>query len=126
MEFDTLTLTHKERVFVTQYFETALWADESEHLPIEAIADESLREGVIDALCFYSRAWAYLSDDNYTDAAHTFYLTRQGHGVAFSDNPHLYADFATDYLQKIADSFGPAEYFLEDGRYLSDRMEVIA
>lgn len=125
MEFDTLTLTQKERVFVTQYFETALWADESEHLPIEAIAEECLREGVIDAICFYSRAWAYLSDDNYTDAAHTFYLVRQGHGVAFSDN-HLYTDFAADKLLELAESFGPVDYFLEDGRLLSDRLEVIA
>lgn len=125
MEFDTLTLTHKERVFITQYFETALWADESEHLPIEAIAGECLREGVIDALCFYSRAEAYLSVDNYTDAAHTFYLVRQGHGVAFSDNT-LYTDFSADRLQEIAESFAPVDYFLDDGRLLSDRAEVVA
>jgi len=124
MEFDTLTLTQKERVFVTQYFETALWADESEHLPIEAIAEESLREGIIDALCFYSRAWPYLSDENFTDAAHTFYLVRQGHGVSFSDNPNQY--IAANFLEKTAQSFGPVDYFLEDGRLLSDRMEVIA
>lgn len=124
MEFDTLTLTQKERVFVTQYFETALWADECEQEPIESLAEECVREGVIDALCFYSRAWPYLSDDNYTDAAHTFYLVRQGHGVSFSDNPNPFP--AAGFLEKTAQSFGPVDYFLEDGRLLSDRAEVIA
>lgn len=125
MEFDTLKLTFKERVFVTQYFVTALWADHADEIGLRDIEEDCLREGTLDSLCFFSRAWPYLSDDNYTDAAHTFYLVRQGHGVAFSDN-HLYTDFAADKLQELAESFGPVEYFLKDGRLLSDCLGATA
>jgi hypothetical protein len=120
MEFDTLTLTHKERVFVIQYFETALWADHADGLELDEIDEDCLREGTLDALCFFSRAWAYLSDDNYTDAAHTFYLVRQGHGVAFSDHPETFSDFDAHYLEKLASGFAPVDYFTTDGTMFYD------
>lgn len=121
----TIELTPKERAFVTQYFETALWADFQDDMPIDSLDDDCLREGTLDALCFYSRAAMYLSDDNFTDAAHTFYLVRQGHGVAFSDNRHLYSDFVIKRLQTLAKSFGAVEYFTKDGHLLNQGIERV-
>lgn len=115
-----IELTAKEQTFVTQYFKTALWADFQDDMPIDLLDDDCLREGTIDALCFYSRAAMYLSDDNFTDAAHTFYLVRQGHGVAFSDNPHLYSDFVIERLQALAESFGAVEYFTKNSQLAND------
>ena len=120
----TIELTAKEQSFVTQYFETALWVDFQDDMPIDSLDDDCLREGTIDALCFYSRAAMYLSEDNFTDAAHTFYLVRQGHGAAFSDNRHLYSDFVIERLQTLAKSFGAVEYFTKDGQLLSDLERV--
>lgn len=116
----TIELTAKEQAFVSQYFETALWADFQDDMPIDSLYDDCLREGTIDALCFYSRAAMYLSDDNFTDAAHTFYLVRQGHGVSFSDNPHLYSEFVIGRLQALAESFGTVEYFTKNSQLAND------
>jgi len=121
----TIELTAKEQAFVAQYFESALWADFQDDMPIDSLDDDCLREGTIDALCFYSRAAMYLSDDNFTDAAHTFYLVRQGHGVAFSDNPHLYNDFVIKRLQTLAESFGAVEYFTKDGHLINQGIERV-
>lgn len=114
-----IELTKKEQAFVRQYFETALWAGFLEDEEVDTLDDDCLREGTIDALCFYSRAAMYLSDDNYRDAAHTFYLVRAGHGVAFSDNAHLYDPLALSKLQALAESFGEVEYFLTDGHLIN-------
>jgi len=116
----TIKLTAKEQAFVSQYFETALWADYQDDMPIDSLDDDCMREGTIDALCFYSRAAMYLSDDNFTDAAHTFYLVRQGHGVSFSDNPHLYSEFVIGRLQALAESFGTVEYFTKNSQLAND------
>lgn len=120
-----IELTAKEQSFVDQYFKTAFWADFfQDDMPIDLLDDDCLREGTIDALCFYSRAAMYLSEDNFRDAAHTFYLVRQGHGAAFSDNPHLYSEFVMERLKALADSFGAVEYFTKDGQLLSDLERV--
>ncbi len=116
---NTIELTTNEQAFVRQYFETALWAGFLDDAEIDSLDDDCLREGTIDALCFYSRAAMYLSDDNFTDAAHTFYLVRQGHGVAFSDNCILYDQLAISKLQTIAESFGEVEYYLNDGHLIN-------
>ena len=122
---NTIELTAKEQAFVAQYFETALWADFQDDMPIDSLDDDCIREGTIDALCFYSRAAMYLSDDNFTDAAHTFYLVRQGHGAAFSDNPHLYDDYTINKLQTLAESFGSVEYFTTDGHLINQGIERV-
>ena len=121
----TIELTAKEQAFVAQYFETALWADFQDEMPIDSLDDDCLREGTIDALCFYSRAAMYLSDDNFTDAAHTFYLVRQGHGVSFSDNPHLYSEFVIGRLQTLAETFGAVEYYTKDGHLINQGIERV-
>jgi hypothetical protein len=122
---NTIKLTTKEQTFVSQYFETALWADFQDDAGIESLDDDCVREGTIDALCFYSRAEMFLSDDNYPDAAHTFYLVRQGHGVAFSDNPHLYVEYVTKKLQALAESFGAVDYYTKDGHLINQGMERV-
>ena len=120
-----IKLTTKEQAFVSQYFETALWADFQDDAEIESLDDDCIREGTIDALCFYSRAAIYLSDDNCTDAAHTFYLVRQGHGVAFSDNPHLYDDYEIKKLQTLAESFREVDYYTKDGHLINQGTERV-
>tara|TARA_R110000824_G_scaffold255876_1_gene444830 strand:+ start:448 stop:810 length:363 start_codon:yes stop_codon:yes gene_type:complete len=117
--FSTLKLTTKEQRFVTQYFTTALWENGADYLDLDQIDEDCLREGTIDALSFYSRACMRLSDDNYTQAAHTFYLVRQGHGVAFDDGDD-YGFYIAKELQKLAESYGVVDYYTVDGKSLSE------
>jgi len=117
--FSTLELTAKEQAFVTQYFTTALWEDGADYLDIDQIDEDCLREGTIDALSFYSRVCMFLSDDNYTQAAHTFYLVRQGHGVAFDDG-NDFTELTAKYLQNLAETYDVVYYYTTDGQLLSE------
>jgi hypothetical protein len=117
--FSTLELTAKEQAFVTQYFTTALWENGADYLDLDQIDEDCLREGTIDALSFYSRACMRLSDDNYTQAAHTFYLVRQGHGVAFDDG-NDFTELTAKYLQNLAESYSVVDYYTTDGQPLGE------
>ena len=116
--FSTLELTTKEQRFVAQYFTTALWEDGADYLDLDQIDEDCLREGTIDALSFYSRACMRLSDDNYTLAAHLFYLVRQGHGVSFEtmDDSDAFNKNVTKSLQNLAESYGVVDYYTVDGK----------
>ena len=117
--FSTLELTAREQAFVTQYFTTALWENGLDYLDLDQIDEDCLREGTIDALSFYSRSCMRLSDDNYTQAAHTFYLVRQGHGVAFDDG-NDFTELTAKYLQNLAESYDVVYYYTTDGQLLSE------
>lgn len=119
--FSTLKLTTKEQRFVAQYFTTALWEVDrrADYLDLDQIDEDCLREGTIDALSFYSRTCMHLSDDNYTQAAHTFYLVRQGRGVAFDDSDD-FTELTAKYLQNLAESYDVVYYYTTDGQPLGE------
>ena len=116
----TITLTEKESDFLDQYIETAFWLADIEPQELD---EDCHREATIDCLAFLSRIGCYLNDDNRQQAAHDFYLSRNGHGAGFWDRPKTYSytiggDYA-DKFQAIAESFGPTDYYTPTGELLS-------
>ena len=113
----TITLTEKESDFLDQYIETAFWEADIEPQELD---EDCHREATIDCLAFLSRVGCYLNDDNRLQAAHGFYLSRNGHGAGFWQRTYDYTigNYA-DKFQAIAESFGPATYYTTTGELLA-------
>ena len=115
----TITLTTKESAFLEQYLDTAFWAADMEPQELD---EDCHREATIDCLAFLSRIDCYLNDENRQQAAHDFYLSRNGHGSGFWDRPKVYSYSIGNYADKfqaIAEGFGPAEYYTSNGELLA-------
>lgn len=112
----TITLTDKEANFLEQYLDTAFWVADIEPQELD---ENCHREATIDCLAFLSRIDWCLNDNNRKQAAHDFYLSRNGHGTGFSSWPKVYTiGRNADQLQEIAESFGPTDYYTTDGDLL--------
>ena len=107
-----LELTTKEKEFVSQYIETALWAGNGTDYGLD---EDCKREAIIDCLAFYSRACRYLNEDNRTQAAQDFYLSRNGHCTGFWDRAKAYSYNYAGKLQEIAEGFGKTDYYDTEG-----------
>jgi hypothetical protein len=113
----TITLTDKEANFLERYLDTAFWVADIEPQELD---EDSHREATIDCLAFLSRVDWCLKDDNRKQAAHDFYLSRNGHGSGFFSWPKTYTSgWDADQLQAIAESFGPTDYYTTDGELLT-------
>jgi len=113
-----LELTKKEKEFVSHYIDTALWAGNCTDYGLD---EESEREAIIDCLAFYSRVCCYLTEGNRTQAAHDFYLSRNGLGSGFWDRAPSYTYSIGNYADKfqaIAESFGTTDYYDTEGNTL--------
>tara|TARA_R110002050_G_scaffold66213_4_gene142913 strand:- start:1528 stop:1893 length:366 start_codon:yes stop_codon:yes gene_type:complete len=119
-----LELTTKEKEFISQYIDTALWAGNGTDYGLD---EDCKREAIIDCLAFYSRVCCYLTEENRTQAAHDFYLSRNGLGSGFWDKAPAYTysdDLLTlignyaDKFQAIAESFGETHYYDTEGNTL--------
>ncbi len=111
----TLELTNREADFLEQYLETAFWVAGIESQEMD---EDCHREAAIDCLAFLSRVDCYLNDENRQQAAHDFYLSRNGHGAGFWDRPKVYSYTIGNYADKfqaIAESFGPTDYYTTNG-----------
>lgn len=121
---DTLTLSVDEVVFVQQYIETGLWADSYP----EAMSDyangdikleaHSLRCAIIDCLAFLGKYGCHLDGDAmHEQAAHDFYLTRNGHGTGFWDrDENTYgSSWIRDQMDKFAQGFGVHDLEIDTG-----------
>ncbi len=128
------TQTQAPARFVRQYIETMLWStnDEStesggypleDNYGITDIAPETLQRIADDCSRFWSSVESMgidldaelLKDDDATEqAAHDFWLTRNGHGAGFWDGD--WSDESEDKLTKLAESFGEQwPYVGDDG-----------
>lgn len=113
-----LKLTSDELVFVDSYIETAEWADSPDDtLCVDpgkvVICPDWEREAVIDCLAFWSRWQCYLSGPS--QAAHDFYLSRNGHGAGFwDDNGEHYSDWLADKMQAYAEAMGEHQIQYEE------------
>lgn len=113
-----LELTKKEKEFVSQYIDTALWAG---NVTDYGLDDDCKREAIIDCLAFYSRVCCYLTEENRTQAAHDFYLSRNSIGSGFWDRAPAYTHSLGNYAYKfqlIAESFGTTDYYDTEGNTL--------
>ena len=122
-----IELTKDELEFVHHYLESVRFTDchcDSDWKEGSEIDETFLRESVIDCLAFYSRVECYLSHENaeFTDgviaqAAHDFWLTRNGHGAGFWDGDWpIYGEMFT----KISESFGEANSVFDELREPND------
>ena len=127
--YDDLTLSDDERDFVGQYIHTGLWADSYP----EAMSDyangdikleaHSLKYVMVDCLAFLGKFGCYLDGDAMREqAAHDFYLTRNGHGTGFWDrDANTYGSSRLrDQMDEFAQSFGPNELEIDTGEYRYD------
>lgn len=104
-----ITLAPEEFELFNAYLEAIDFTetgDTDQPSPGTELDQDFYRESMIDCLAFYSRARSYLSDDNLKDAGHDFWLTRNGHGTGFWDRSETYGEFPSEYLTKVAESFG--------------------
>ena len=114
--------TKKEQVFIDAYLACIDFTEE--RIPvtdltapsqpaewdIESGLDEDfLRESYIDCLAFFSRICCYLSDDQFDQAGHDFWLTRNRHGTGFWDREKEYGETHAERFTKIAESFGEVD-----------------
>lgn len=109
--------TTNENIFIDAYFEAITFTefgDIGQPQLSEPLDADFIRESVIDCLAFYSRARSYLSDDNIGQAGYDFWMTRQGHGTGFWDRSEMYGEYPSEYLTKVANSFGEVNAQFED------------
>lgn len=111
----TIVLTDREATFLDLYLRTAFLALD---IRPQEMDEDCYREAAIDCLAFYSLISCYLNDENRYQAAHDFYLSRNGHGAGFLDRPKTYSYAIGNYadkFQKIAEAFGPTDYYISTG-----------
>ena len=106
-----ITLTDRENAFFIAYLEAIYFTETDNHGGV--LDPDFFRESMIDCLAFYSRNECYFSDDNREQAAHDFWLTRNGHGAGFWDRPEIYGEHNAERFTKISESFGEAHALFE-------------
>jgi hypothetical protein len=108
--------------FTRQYLETALWSstDESredggdpmdDNFGIGDIDADTVAAAQADCDRFRELAGELLNESDDTDAAHDFWLTRNGHGAGFWDGDW---PVGGDRLTSISKGFGEAYLYVGD------------
>jgi hypothetical protein len=97
--------TPKEQRFIAGYFEAVEFTEETKQ---EELADCFIREQVIDCLCFFGWASAYIKEGDEDQAGYDFWLTRNGHGTGFWDRPERYGSYVAESMTKRSEWFGEA------------------
>jgi len=109
--------------FLNAYLTAALWSSNDESTPDggnpidENYAPEDLHPDALDlarrdCLGFLNRqilghsVAAFLGEDKMEQAGHDFWLTRNGHGAGFWDNPDVYGTYGAHKLSDLAKSYG--------------------
>lgn len=99
--------TPKEQRFIAGYFEAVEFTEETKQ---EELADCFIREQVIDCLCFFGWASAYIKEGDEDQAGYDFWLTRNGHGAGFWDRDLRYYTATTaEWLSDKAAEFGEVD-----------------
>lgn len=116
--------------FVDQYIETALWSsNDDEGMPLDKVFDAdgidpaTKKRMVKDCSAFLQKAkdLLELSDMDESEAAHKFWLSRNGHGTGLWDvddwkNPRVKQRGKT--LHEIAKKFGEFDLYVGDDGYI--------
>lgn len=109
-----------DKEFIRQYLETALWAecDPDSEEPLDCNFDiydidlSTVKRAVKDCLSFIEKA-ADLIDD-YSQAGHDFWLTRNGHGAGFWDRDLGETGDKLTEISKEYPSLFPYVYVVDD------------
>lgn len=98
--------------FTRQYTDTALWADLPEGIAVADVelSPEFTLRAAEDCAAFMAQAGPMI-EGRETDAAHDFWLTRQGHGAGFWDG-----DWPEhgDALTELSNQFGEVWLYVGD------------
>lgn len=129
MEQLDLVLEGISKNALKQYLGSALWSsndDEDEPLDtnydIRDIDKSVLNQAKKDLTKFWKQAGDLLKGEDETQAAHDFWLTRNGHGAGFWDRTYNNDEDGTkgDKLTKIAEKFGEINLYVgDDGKIYS-------
>ena len=129
MEQLDLVLEGISKNALKQYLGSALWSstdDEDEPLDtnydIRDIDKSVLNQAKKDLGKFWKQAGDLLKGEDETQAAHDFWLTRNGHGAGFWDRTYNNDKDGTkgDKLTKIAEKFGEINLYVgDDGKIYS-------
>lgn len=108
----TIEPTAREMKFINAYIK-AIYFTERVCLPDNIDRDrdldsEFLRESVIDCLAFLNHNICYLSDNQFDQAGHDFWLTRNGHGTGFWDRTEVYGHYSERFT-KVSENFGEVQ-----------------
>ena len=113
----TIELTKKEEIFVTCYFATIDFTEtgDTDQPPHGAdLDDDFIREQTVDCLSFYSRISCYINDDKIEQAAHDFWLSRNGHGTGFWDREEIYGEYLAKMLNDRAVGYGEVDAVFDE------------
>lgn len=122
----------KNSPFLRSYIATALWSSNDESTPSggepmdtnyssDDLAPETVQTMRADCADFLFQARRQLRDDNCTrdtgssvleQAAHDFWLTRNGHGAGFWDGD--WAELAASILDQISRKAGEVDLYIAD------------
>ena len=109
-----INIRNKERVFIDSYFEAVRFTENNQ---TSLFSEEWEREQIIECLCFLVSCSCQLSDDNYSQAGHDFWLSRNGHGslpTGFFDCADIYGKENSQWLQSKAEKFGVTTGYFEE------------
>ena len=101
-----INIRNNERVFIDSYFEAVRFTEDNQK---SLFCEEWEREQIIECLCFLASSDYFIrqiSDDNYSQAGHDFWLSRNGHGTGFFDREDIYGKNNSQWLQSKAEKFG--------------------
>ena len=129
MEQLDLVLEGISKNVLRQYIGSALWSsNDDEDEPLDSNYDMSdldksvLNQAKKDLAKFWKQAGGLLKGEDETQAAHDFWLTRNGHGAGFWDRTYNNDEDGTkgDKLTKIAEKFGEINLYVgDDGKIYS-------
>ncbi len=117
----TIETGEREDRFIDSYLTSISWTQGYDQVGTD-LDEDCRREAIIDALAFFNRAWGAIGDDVVEQAAHDFWLSRNGHGAGFWDrDPAEYGgEYNAKRLQAWAESFGEVTPFDETGTHQYD------
>ena len=105
--------------FLHQYIETALWSstDESDEPMDKNYGPQDIDSATLDkmkkdCLDFMRKAGQHIIGMKITNAAHDFWLNRNGHGAGFWDGDWPEVEGKT--LDKLSESFGTFDLYVGD------------
>ena len=102
-----------EFAFIMGYMKCGVWAEELESANCQ-LSDETRNRMWDDCLKFLEKAQDLIPNNQWEQAGHDFWLTRNGHGTGFWDRPEIYGEENAKKLTEISESFGNFDLIVDD------------
>ena len=99
--------------FIMGYMKCAVWSEELESANLQ-ISKETRGRMFDDCLEFLEKAQDLIPNEQWSQAGHDFWLTRNGHGTGFWDRPEIYGEENAKKLTEISHGFGEYVIYADD------------